>query len=323
MPVWVAPMLATLTDHPFSDPDWIFERKLDGVRCLAFRDGGEVRLMSRNRKPLTERYPELAAALLQQTPPRFIVDGEIVAFKDGVSSFERLQGRLGLTDPVRARATAIPVFYYIFDLLWIDGYDITRLELRDRKRVLRSAFAFQGPIRYSGHRDREGEQLYRAACARGLEGIVAKRAASPYVQRRSPDWLKFKCVAEQELVIGGWTDPEGTRTGFGALLVGYYDNGTLVYAGKVGTGYDHTTLRQLGAKLRRLSRSRSPFARGNPPARGAHWVQPALVGQFGFTEWTRDGRLRHPRFLGLRSDKPAHAVVRERPAHGIPLARRR
>jgi len=316
-------MLATLTDHPFSDPDWIFERKLDGVRCLAFRDGGEVRLMSRNRKPLTERYPELAAALLQQTPPRFIVDGEIVAFKDGVSSFERLQGRLGLTDPVRARATAIPVFYYIFDLLWIDGYDITRLELRDRKRVLRSAFAFQAPIRYSGHRDRDGEQMYRAACARGLEGIVAKRAASPYVQRRSPDWLKFKCVAEQELVIGGWTDPEGTRTGFGALLVGYYDNGTLVYAGKVGTGYDHTTLRQLGAKLRRLSRSRSPFARGNPPARGAHWVQPALVGQFGFTEWTRDGRLRHPRFLGLRSDKPAHAVVRERPAHGIPLARRR
>ena len=314
-------MLATLTDHPFSDPDWIFERKLDGVRCLAFRDGGEVRLMSRNRKPLTERYPELAAALLQQTPPRFIVDGEIVAFKDGVSSFERLQGRLGLTDPVRARATAIPVFYYIFDLLWIDGYDITRLELRDRKRVLRSAFAFQAPIRYSGHRDRDGEQMYRAACARGLEGIVAKRAASPYVQRRSPDWLKFKCVAEQELVIGGWTDPEGTRTGFGALLVGYYDNGTLVYAGKVGTGYDHTTLRQLGAKLRRLSRSRSPFARGNPPARGAHWVQPALVGQFGFTEWTRDGRLRHPRFLGLRSDKPAHAVVRERPAHGIPLAR--
>jgi bifunctional non-homologous end joining protein LigD len=130
-------------------------------------------------------------------------------------------------------------------------------------------------------------------------------------------------VAEQELVIGGWTDPEGTRTGFGALLVGYYDNGTLVYAGKVGTGYDHTTLRQLGAKLRRLSRSRSPFARGNPPARGAHWVQPALVGQFGFTEWTRDGRLRHPRFLGLRSDKPARAVVRERPAHGIPLASRR
>jgi bifunctional non-homologous end joining protein LigD len=184
MPEWVAPMLATLTDQPFSDPDWIFERKLDGVRCLAFRNGGEVRLMSRNRKPLTERYPELAAALLQQTPPRFIVDGEIVAFKDGVSSFERLQGRLGLTDPVRARATAIPVFYYLFDLLWIDGYDITRLELRDRKRVLRSAFAFQGPIRYSGHRDREGEQLYRAACARGLEGIVAKRAASPYVQRR-------------------------------------------------------------------------------------------------------------------------------------------
>jgi bifunctional non-homologous end joining protein LigD len=143
--------------------------------------------------------------------------------------------------------------------------------------------------------------------------VVAKRAASPYVHRRSTDWLKFKCVAEQELVIGGWTDPEGARTGFGALLVGYYDNGALVYAGKVGTGYDQATLRQLGAKLRRLSRARSPFDRGDPPTRGTHWVQPALVAQFGFTEWTRDGRLRHPRYLGLRDDKPAHTVVRERP----------
>lgn len=307
-------MLATLTDHPFSDPEWVFERKLDGVRCLAFRDGGAVRLMSRNRKELTDNYPELAAALTQQRTRRFIADGEIVAFKHGISSFERLQGRLGLTDPVRARGTAIPVFYYVFDLLWLDGYDVTGLELRDRKRLLRSALSFQGPIRYSAHRDRDGEAIYRAACARGLEGIVAKRAASPYVQRRSSDWLKFKCVLEQELVIGGWTDPEGARTGFGALLVGYYDDGVLVYAGKVGTGYDRTTLERLGARLRRLTRSRPPFAKGNPPTRGTHWVQPVLVGQFGFTEWTRDGRLRHPRYLGLREDKPAGEVVRERPS---------
>jgi len=154
----------------------------------------------------------------------------------------------------------------------------------------------------------------KGECARGLEGVIAKRAASAYVHRRSPDWLKFKCVAEQELVIGGWTDPEGTRTGFGALLVGYYEDGALVYAGKVGTGYDDATLRQLGARLRRLARARSPFARGDPPSRGTHWVQPKLVAQIGFTEWTRDGKLRHPRFLGLRDDKPAGAVVRERAA---------
>jgi DNA ligase D-like protein (predicted ligase) len=307
-------MLATLTDQPFSDPEWVFEQKLDGVRCLAFRDGGAVRLMSRNRKPLTDAYPELALALAEQQTRRFIVDGEIVAFKDGISSFERLQGRLGLRDPARARATAIQVFYYVFDLLWLDGYDVTGLELRDRKRLLRSMLSFRGPIRYSAHRDRDGEAIYRTACARGLEGIVAKRAASPYVHRRSSDWLKFKCVVEQELVIGGWTDPEGTRTGFGALLVGYYDAGALLYAGKVGTGYDQTTLDRLGARLRRLARRRSPFTRGNPPTRGTHWVQPALVGQFGFTEWTRDGRLRHPRFLGLRDDKTAAEVVRERPS---------
>jgi bifunctional non-homologous end joining protein LigD len=306
-------MLATLADQPFSHPDWVFERKLDGVRCLAFRDRGDVRLMSRNRKPLTDTYPEVTAALARQRKSRFVVDGEIVAFRDGVSSFERLQGRLGLTDPARARATSIPVFYYLFDVIWLEGYDVTGLQLRDRKRLLRSTLTFQGAVRYSSHRDRAGEETYREACARGLEGVVAKRAASSYVHRRSTDWLKFKCVAEQELVIGGWTDPEGARTGFGALLVGYYENGALVYAGKVGTGYDQATLRQLGAKLRRLSRARSPFDRGDPPTRGTHWVQPALVAQFGFTEWTRDGRLRHPRYLGLRDDKPAHAVVRERP----------
>jgi len=314
MPAWTAPMLATLTDRPFSDPDWLFERKLDGVRCLAFRARGPVRLLSRNRKALNDTYPELAEALERQRAERFIVDGEIVAFKNGISSFERLQGRLGLADPARARASGIPVFYYLFDLLWLDGYDTTALALRERKRLLRAAIAFRGPIRYSEHRDGEGEKLYREACARGLEGVIAKRAASAYVHRRSPDWLKFKCVAEQELVIGGWTDPEGTRTGFGALLVGYYEDGALVYAGKVGTGYDDATLRQLGARLRRLARARSPFARGDPPSRGTHWVQPKLVAQIGFTEWTRDGKLRHPRFLGLRDDKPAGAVVRERAA---------
>jgi len=311
MPTWAGPMLATLADKPFSDPGWIFERKLDGVRCLAFRDGGPVRLLSRNRRALNHTYPELVEALDQQRTTRFVVEGEIVAFRDGITSFERLQGRMGLSDPVRARASGIPVFYYLFDVLWLDGYDLTGLELLDRKRVLRAAFSFGRPIRYAEHRLREGERLYREVCARGLEGVIAKRASSPYVHRRSRDWLKFKCVAEQELVIGGWTDPEGGRTDFGALLVGYYQDGALVYAGKVGTGYDEATLRDLGARLRRLARSSSPFKRGRPPERGTQWVQPKLVAQFGFTEWTRDGKLRHPRYLGLRNDKPAREVVRE------------
>ncbi len=178
MPAWVGPMLATLTDHPFSDPDWVFERKLDGVRCLAFRDRSSVRLLSRNQKSLNDTYPELAEALERQPAQRFIVDGEIVAFKGRVSSFERLQGRLGLADPARARASGIPVFYYLFDLLWLDGYDTTALPLRDRKRLLRAAIGFGGPIRYSEHRDGEGEKLYREACAR-----VRRRSWAP--SRRS------------------------------------------------------------------------------------------------------------------------------------------
>jgi bifunctional non-homologous end joining protein LigD len=322
MPPWTAPMLATLTDQRFSDPAWVFERKLDGVRCLAFRDRSPVRLLSRNRQVLNGHYPELVEVLDEQRTARFIVDGEVVAFERGITSFARLQGRMGLADPLRARATGIAVFYYLFDLLWLDGYDVTDLALRDRKRLLRAALAFRSPIRYSAHRDREGEKFYREACARHLEGLIAKRAASPYVHHRSPDWLKFKCVAEQELVIGGWTDPEGARSDFGALLVGYYQDGALVYAGKVGTGYDQPTLRRLGARLRRITRTRSPFDRGRPPTH-AHWVRPELVAQIGFTEWTRDGKLRHPRYLGLRDDKPATDVVREAGSASMGRRRRR
>jgi DNA ligase D-like protein (predicted ligase) len=304
-------MLATLTDERFSDPAWIFERKLDGERCLAFGDE-EVRLLSRNRRLLNGAYPEVVEALERQRA-RFILDGEIVAFAGRATSFARLQGRMGLDDPARARATGIPVFYYVFDILWLDGQDTTGLELLDRKRLLEAAITFEAPLRYTAHRVRDGERFYRQACRSGWEGLIAKRAASPYVHRRSPDWLKLKCVAEQELVIGGWTDPEGGRTDFGALLVGYYDGAALVYAGKVGTGYDEATLRALGARLRRLARPTSPFARGDPPAAGAHWVEPVLVAEVGFGEWTRAGKLRHPRYLGLRPDKAARNVVRETP----------
>ncbi|MEA2379759.1 MAG: bifunctional non-ous end joining protein LigD [Thermoleophilaceae bacterium] len=300
-------MKAVLWDEPFSDPDWTFERKLDGVRCLAHRDGGgAVRLLSRTDRNMNGDYPELVKALESEPCQDFVVDGEVVAFgPHGVTSFSRLQ---------RRGRERVPVFLYLFDLLRLDGRDVRDLPLRKRKAELRRALTFDGPVRYTPHRNERGEEMFEEACRKGLEGVIAKRADSPYRSTRSSDWRKLKCHAEQELVIGGYTAPQGSRTDFGALLVGYWDDGDLRYAGKVGTGFDHETLRELGQRLRDLERPDPPFADVDPIPRGTHWVEPELVGQIGFTEWTRDGRLRHPRFLGLRTDKPARDVVRERPA---------
>jgi bifunctional non-homologous end joining protein LigD len=310
-PEWISPMLATLTDRRFSDPNWLFELKFDGERCLAFRQGRSVRLFSRNQKLLNNTYPEIADAIGSQALDNFVVDGEIVAFDGDVTSFSRLQRRMQITDPIAARLTGVDVFFYVFDIPYVAGYDATAVELRHRKSLLAGSLSFDDPLRYTTHRDTEGEAAWREACARGWEGVIAKRANSPYVQRRSTDWLKFKCVNRQELVIGGFTEPHGSRVGFGALLVGYYENGQLRYAGKVGTGYDTRTLIELSNELRALETKTSPFAE---PVKenGAHWVLPELVAEVGFTEWTADGKLRHPRFLGLRDDKPARSVVRER-----------
>ena len=299
-------MKAVLWDEPFSDPDWIFERKLDGVRCLAHRDGGAVRLVSRTDRDMSGDYPELVTALEAEPCRDFVVDGEVVAFgAPGVTSFSRLQ---------RRHRERVAVFLYLFDALRLDGEDVRELPLRERKARLRGALRFEGPVRYTPHRNERGEELFAEACRKGLEGVIAKRADSPYRATRSSDWRKLKCHAEQELVIGGYTAPQGSRTDFGALLVGYWEDGVLRYAGKVGTGFDHGTLRDLGKRLRGLERPDSPFADIKPIPRGTHWVDPDLVGQIAFSEWTRDGRLRHPRFLGLRDDKPARDVVRERPA---------
>ena len=305
-------MLATLTEERFSRPDWIFERKLDGVRCLARRDAdGRVRLLSRNDKDMSRTYPEIVDALSAAASTELFVDGEVVAFAGRRTSFERLQGRLGLTDPQAARASGIAVFYYVFDLLFADGQDVRAVPLLSRKKLLRGAITFRDPLRYTTHRRGAGEEAFRAACARGDEGVIAKRAAARYVSGRSPEWLKFKCVRDQEFVIGGWTEPKGSRTGFGALLIGYYDGATLVYAGKVGTGFGGEMLRRLSDEMLRRETDRSPFGRNPVRERTAHWVRPELVAQIGFTEWTRDGMLRHPRFQGLRNDKPAAEVVRE------------
>jgi bifunctional non-homologous end joining protein LigD len=312
-PRWIEPMKAVLHDRAFSDPDWIYERKLDGERCLAYRTPNGVRLRSRTDKLLNNTYPELVEALEREASPEFVVDGEIVAFRNGIPSFSRLQGRLGIADPERARRTGIAVFYYLFDIPHLEGYEVTALPVRTRKRVLRGALDFQGHLRFLPHRNRDGEKLYMDACRRGLEGLIAKRAESRYSGKRSTDWLKLKCSHEQELVIGGFTAPQGKRTDFGALLVGYYEDGKLRYAGKVGTGFDQRTLTELGERMRRLERPDPPFADVHPVPKGTHWIEPNLVGQFAFSEWTHDGRLRHPRYLGLRDDKRPEDVVRERP----------
>ena len=302
-PQRAAAMKAVLTKERFSDPNWIFERKLDGIRCVAIRSGGRLRMLSRNDLSQNARYPEIAAALEHERRDEFAVDGEIVAFEGSRTSFARLAQR---------GHRPVPVFYYVFDLLWVDGFDVTALPLRTRKRLLRAALTFKDGVRLTPHRNENGEALFQEACRKGWEGLIAKRADSPYVATRSRDWLKLKCEQGQELVIGGFTPPRGSRTEFGALLVGYHDRGQLRYAGKVGTGFDRATLRDLGASLRRLAQPEPPFADASEiRERGVTWTRPDLVAQIGFTEWTSHGRLRHPRFLGLRDDKPATEVVRE------------
>jgi bifunctional non-homologous end joining protein LigD len=298
-PTTAGAMKAVLTQERFSDPEWIFERKLDGIRCIAIRDGGPVKLLSRNDLSLNGRYPGVAAALDAQERSRFVVDGEVVAFEGAQTSFQRL-GHPGAS-----------IFYYVFDVLWLDGRDVRSLPLRERKLLLRDALTFEDPLRLNPYRNEAGEAMFEEACRKGWEGVIAKRADSPYSARRSRDWLKFKCDQGQELVIGGYTAPRGSREEFGALLVGHFDaDGVLHYAGKVGTGFDRATLKDLGERLRALHRDESPFADA-PNYRDATWVEPELVAQLGFAEWTTAGRLRHPRFLGLRFDKSARSVVRE------------
>ncbi|MGA7271575.1 MAG: non-homologous end-joining DNA ligase [Acidimicrobiia bacterium] len=312
VPEQLEPMLATLTDEAFSHPAWIYERKLDGERCLAWVTGGEALLRSRSGRDNTSSYPEVAEALTERARADLVVDGEIVAFEGRITSFQRLQPRMQISDPGQARRSGVAVYYYVFDLVHLDDFDLSDLELRSRKKLLKRAIDFGDPLRFTPHRNQEGEDYFEEACRKGWEGLIAKDAHSGYVTGRSRKWLKFKCVHRQELVIGGYTDPKGARQGLGALLVGYYRKGDLVYAGKVGTGFDQETLERLGHELGSLERSTSPFTR-TPDGDGVHFVTPRLVGEFGFTEWTRGGKLRHPRFLGLRRDKDPKEVVRERP----------
>jgi DNA ligase D-like protein (predicted ligase) len=287
-------MAATLTDKRFTGPEWIFERKLDGIRLLAFKKGRDVQLFSRNQ--LEQHNPAIADAIAELPHRDLILDGEVT----------------GVWGPASTREADKPrgLAYHVFDVLWIDGRDVMSLPL-DERRALLKTLPLRAPLRRVAALD--DEKPWEHACAEGWEGVIAKRRDSLYEHRRSPNWLKMKCEASQELVVGGFTDPQGARVGLGALLVGYFEGDDLVFAGKVGTGFDTKMLLDLRAKLDRIEIDKPPFtiATGLPRLR-AHWVKPQIVVQVAFIEWTVHDKLRHPRLLGIRTDKSAREVVRER-----------
>ncbi|MBI2368702.1 MAG: hypothetical protein HYV08_00340 [Deltaproteobacteria bacterium] len=289
-------MLATPAARPFSGREWLFEIKYDGVRVLASRAGEAVELYGRSGQVVTARYPEVARALRALPVERFVLDGEVVALDEGGRpSFQRLQARMHLTNPLdieRARAT-VPVTGIFFDGLALDGGDLRGLPLLARKACLQLLLPARGVVRYGDHVLEHGEAFFEAASEQWLEGIVAKKVTSQYVGARSRDWIKLKCQRRQEFVIGGYTAPQGSRGYFGALHLGLYDGARLVYVSKVGTGFDQQRLQTVWARLQPLSRPTTPFEVGSPVGPGHQWVEPRLVCEVRFTEWTRDGGIRH------------------------------
>ena len=298
-PAFVLPMKAALTAERPAGPQWVFERKLDGIRCLAVKDGGRTRLYSRNELSLDDRYGPLVAALDADRADGFVIDGEAVAFVGGRDRFGGGEGGA--------------LYYYVFDVLFAGGRDVRSLALEDRRVVLEALLEWRDPVRATEQITGDGAALLADACRDGWEGLIAKRLGTPYVSTRSRHWLKLKCTRAQELVIGGFTAPRGSRTDLGALLVGHFEDDRFRYAGKVGTGFTRAMLRELSQRLAPLVRETSPFEPETGIPRAARWVEPEVVVQVAFMEWTPDGRLRHPSFLGVRFDKAAREVVREEP----------
>jgi bifunctional non-homologous end joining protein LigD len=284
LPEWLEPMAATLTQERFVAPEWIFERKFDGIRLLAYKRDGDVRLFSRNRLP--QHIPSVARAIAILPVEEAILDGEVTWPSGNVS-------------------------YHVFDIMWLDGRDVTCLPLEERRALL-DALPLRPPLYRVALVD--DPQPWELARREGWEGVIAKRRGSPYEHRRSKLWLKMKCERTQDLVVGGFTDPQGARVGLGALLVGYFEGDDLVFAGKVGTGFDTKLLMDLRARLDALEIGERPFTKavGLPRLR-AHWVRPEIVVQAAFIEWTDNNKLRHPRLIGIRADRPAREVVRESP----------
>jgi len=304
MPEVIHPMLATLVDEPFSDPEWIFETKWDGFRSICFVKDGKARFVSRNQIEMTAQYPELAGVGKQVEAKQAILDGEIVALdQDGMPRFQLLQPRVGRKSGLQSLRGKGKIVYYVFDLLYRDGYDLMPCSVVERKAVLEQILRPAGFIKLSEHIEGDGEAFFKQIEKFHLEGMIAKRAASPYVQKRSSDWLKVKTIQRSEVVIGGYTEPRGARSYFGALVVGLYKERELHYVAHVGGGFNQQTLAEIYQLMQPLKTKQSPFVDAPKTNEPVQWLKPKLVAEVKFSEWTADARLRHPVFIGLRNDK--------------------
>jgi bifunctional non-homologous end joining protein LigD len=308
MPAAIKPMLATLVDKPFSNPDWLFETKWDGVRAVCFIANGKARFVSRNQLEMTGQYPELAGIAASVRAAKVVLDGEIVALDEhGVSRFQLLQRRLGRKNAgeIGRLASTTRLAYYVFDVLYLDGLNLMTCNLLERKTTLEKILKPSKNVLYSDHIIGEGKKLYEVIAAVPLEGIIAKRLDSIYQQRRSADWLKIKTTIEQEVVVGGYTQPRNSRSYFGALVIGLYQDGELHYVAHTGGGFNQKTLEHVYKSMQPLKTTTSPFVEVPKTNEPVQWIKPKLVAQVKFSEWTADRRMRHPIFLGMRSDKKA------------------
>lgn len=312
MPEFVPPQLATLVDKPPSGEEWLHELKFDGYRLICHLEGSQFRFWTRNRKDWTAKFTNIGKAVKTLGVKSAILDGEIVALDpSGRASFQRLQQSIN-------KGSAAGLIFHIFDLIYLDGYDLTRCPLRERKRVLEellSPVGDAGALRYSDHIEGSGTQFFKEACKLGLEGIVSKQAESTYESTRNRNWVKIKCIRRQEFVIAGYTlSDKGIP--FSSLILGFYEKGKLIYAGRAGTGYTNAMRVELKKKLDRIAVDKRPFAEipKDPGLRKAIWAEPKLVGEVAFTEWTDEGIIRHPSFQGLREDKKPKDVIREDPS---------
>jgi bifunctional non-homologous end joining protein LigD len=325
MPTAIHPMLATTIEEPFDSPDWLFEIKWDGYRAVAFIENGKVRLISRNQNELTARYPELRDLAKSVQAKTAILDGEVVALDEqGRASFSLMQQRTGFRPGGRRAATNadVPVLYYAFDLLYLDGYDWRKLPLEDRKKKLASILIAGDSVRYSDHYQKQGKALFEMAQQKGLEGILAKKRDSIYQERRSSEWLKIKIRHRLEAVIGGYTEPEGSRMNFGSIVLGLYDKqGRLIHVGQAGSGFNQKSLTEIWKLLKKGETKQNPFYGGVEALRKVFWVKPELVAEIEYAEWTEGAtggtgpKLRAPVFLGLRDDKDPNECLLEETGH--------
>ncbi|HZR57790.1 MAG TPA: non-homologous end-joining DNA ligase [Terriglobales bacterium] len=310
LPTQITPMLALSIEKPFNNPEWLYEIKWDGYRAVSFIENGKVRLASRNHNDFTGQYPELQVLPKFVSAKTAILDGEVVALDEkGRASFSLMQQRTGIRKHGRrvAGRSDVPIIYYVFDLIYLDGYDLHRVSLEERKRILSQIVTSNQLLRYSDHFD-DGDALFNVVRQKGLEGIVAKRRESCYEERRSREWLKIKITQTVDCVVGGYTDPEGARQYFGSMVLGLYNKkGQLIHVGQAGTGFNQATLKQIFEVMKELETNRNPF-HGPVDAKNIHWIKPERVAEIKFTEWTHETqeggvKLRAPVFLGLREDK--------------------